>query len=155
MGCFARKSATLGHHRTGFNHNGTSRDVLREIQQPRDTTAVLYSGVLRKTQSMAHLPMTTMYSLYQGIYLHGGGDAALHVPIRSDAKQSSQDKYLGSRCCCCCAHINSSLPLVYLVSGTWTGQAGQAPIRLEWKNTSDKQALVIHIYPGDIIHTWY
>ena len=69
----------MGHHRTGFIHNGTPRG----IQQPRDITAVfMYSGVQDPIDGTPphdkYILGTYSFTIY---YVDVGGDAAFYVPI--------------------------------------------------------------------------
>ena len=99
---FSRDSATTGHQRMGFNNNGTSWHISREIQQPPDATVLVHSrsisikhlmcqgaapGVLCKTQSMIRVPITkrTKQKLATAI-LHRSTD--LHRAIQNRATRT-------------------------------------------------------------------
>ena len=63
--CFARDSATMGHHRTRFNTctNGTSRDVCAGSMN-HATPQSSINVFRRKTKSMVHLSMTKTVFIY-------------------------------------------------------------------------------------------
>ena len=127
MGCFARDS--MGHHRTGFlYHNGTSRDVLRGIQQPQDTTAAfMYSCIPAKNRQTSSQKVV---HIYPGSIVAGASRTS--AKKKSEQNKSAQDSHLKPRT----PHIKKKKKKVLATNNSRKKSGRVHPPRIERTTTS-------------------